>query len=58
VDGGAFPAEIASALLVLPSGAASPSFLVYTNYQVFLKWNRSQYFALTVGQFADQLERK
>jgi peptidoglycan lytic transglycosylase B len=57
-DGGAFPAEIASASLVLPSGAASPAFLVYPNYQVFLKWNRSQYFALTVGQFADQLERK
>jgi membrane-bound lytic murein transglycosylase B len=57
-DGGAFPAEIASAALMLPSGAASPAFLVYPNYQVFLKWNRSQYFALTVGQFADQLERK
>ena len=44
-DGGVFPAEIASAVLVLPSGAAIPAFLVYANYQVFLKWNRSQYFA-------------
>jgi membrane-bound lytic murein transglycosylase B len=57
-DGGAFPAEIESASLVLPSGATSPVFLVYLNYQVLLKWNRSHYFALTAGQFADQLGRK
>jgi membrane-bound lytic murein transglycosylase B len=43
---------------VLPSGATSPAFLVYPNYQVLLKWNRSHYFALTVGQFADQLGKK
>jgi membrane-bound lytic murein transglycosylase B len=57
-DGGVFPTEIASASLVLPSGASTPAFLVYTNYQVLLKWNRSNYFALTVGQFADQLGKK
>jgi membrane-bound lytic murein transglycosylase B len=57
-DGGALPVEIESASLVLPSGATSPAFLVYPNYQVLLKWNRSHYFALTVGQFTDQLERK
>ena len=57
-DGSAFPPEIESASLVLPGGAMHPAFLVYQNYQVLLKWNRSHYFALTVGQFADQLERK
>jgi membrane-bound lytic murein transglycosylase B len=57
-DGDAFPTEIEAASLVLPSGATSPAFLVYPNYQVLLKWNRSHYFALTVGQFADQLARK
>ena len=57
-DGGAFPAEIESASLVLPGGASSQAFLVYPNYQVLLKWNRSHYFALTVGQFADQLGKK
>ena len=57
-DGSVFPPGIESALLVLPSGAINPAFLVYQNYQVLLKWNRSHYFALTVGQFADQLERK
>jgi membrane-bound lytic murein transglycosylase B len=48
-DGGGLPTEIESASLVLPSGATSPAFLVYKNYQVLLKWNRSHYFALTVG---------
>ena len=57
-DGGAFPPGLNLVALVLPSGATSPAFLVYQNYQVLLKWNRSQYFALTVGQFADQLGRK
>jgi membrane-bound lytic murein transglycosylase B len=57
-DGGAFPAEIESASLVLPSGATNPAYLIYPNYQVLLKWNRSNYFALTVGQFADQLGKK
>ena len=57
-DGSAFPTDIELASLVLPSGATSPAFLVYANYQVLLKWNRSHYFALTVGQFADQLGKK
>jgi len=57
-DSSAFPTDIELASLVLPSGSTSPAFLVYPNYQVLLKWNRSHYFALTVGQFADQLGKK
>jgi membrane-bound lytic murein transglycosylase B len=44
------------ASIVLPSEAASPAFMVYHNYRVFLKWNRSTYFALAVGQLADRLD--
>lgn len=58
IDGGMLPDGPDPALLVLPSGVAGPAFLVYQNYHVFLKWNRSTYFALTVGQFADQLGGK
>ena len=54
-DGGVLPDGPEPALLVLPGGVTGPAFLVYQNYQVRLKWNRSAYFALTVGQFADQL---
>lgn len=54
-DGGAFPPDLEAARLIVPGTGASMTFLVYANYQVLLKWNRSNYFALTVGQFADQL---
>src|SRR5262245_23788840 len=57
-DGGVLPDGPEPALLVLPGGVTGPAFLVYQNYQVLLKWNRSAYFALTVGQFADQLAGK
>ena len=56
-DGGAFPTEIESAALVLPSGATSPAFLVYANYQVLLKWNRSTTLP-SRWEFADQLGKK
>jgi len=58
MDGGVLPDGSEPALLVLPGGETGPAFLTYQNYQVFLKWNRSTYFALTVGQFADQLDGK
>ena len=54
-DGGVLPNGPDPALLVLPAGVTGPAFLVYQNYQVLLKWNRSTYFVLTVCQFADQL---
>jgi membrane-bound lytic murein transglycosylase B len=57
-DGGVLPDGPEPALLVLPGGATGPAFLVYQNYQVLLKWNRSTYFVLTVCQFAVQLAGK
>jgi membrane-bound lytic murein transglycosylase B len=44
-----------SASLLLPEGPGGPAFLVYDNYHVLLKWNRSTYFALTTGQLADAI---
>lgn len=58
LEGDLFPSWDTQASLVLPSGLGGPSFLVYPNYQIFLKWNRSTFFALTVGQFVDQLRGK
>jgi membrane-bound lytic murein transglycosylase B len=45
------------ASLVLPSEGDEPAFLVFHNFRVFLKWNRSTYFALAVGQLSDQIRR-
>ena len=55
LDGGALAPGTEPASLVVPGGAVQTAFLVYANYQVIMKWNRSNYFALTAGRFADQL---
>jgi membrane-bound lytic murein transglycosylase B len=33
-----------------------PAYLIYNNYGVILKWNRSNYFATAVGTLADNLK--
>lgn len=55
-NGHDLPTVDRQASIVLPSEAAAPAFMVYHNYRVFLKWNRSTYFALAVGQLANRLE--
>lgn len=43
------------AALLLPSGRRGPAFLVYDNFQAIMRWNRSEFFALTVGHLADRI---
>lgn len=45
----------ALAKLVTPGTPEEGSFLVYSNYQTLLKWNRSSYFATSVGLLADAI---
>jgi len=54
-DGDDLPQAQMAASVILPGGPEGPAFLTYHNYRVLLKWNRSHYFATTVGQFADIL---
>ncbi|GIX46240.1 MAG: hypothetical protein KatS3mg131_0451 [Candidatus Tectimicrobiota bacterium] len=54
-DGQPWPAPAQAASLVMPEGKNGPAFLVYDNFHVLLRWNRSIYFALAVGQLADHL---
>ena len=54
--GEALPRDNVRASIVFPdSGAREPAFLVYQNYRVLLRWNRSNFFALAVGHLADRL---
>ena len=46
--------NLQSALLV-PSGRHGPAFLVYPNFKVIMKWNRSEFYALSVGRLADRI---
>lgn len=45
----------AEASLALPGGEGGPAWLVFNNYRAVLKWNRSDYFAMSVFALADAL---
>jgi membrane-bound lytic murein transglycosylase B len=44
------------AYLIEPDGSQGPRFLVFENFKALMKWNRSTYFAVTVGLFADAIK--
>jgi membrane-bound lytic murein transglycosylase B len=43
------------ASLIVPSGHEGPKFLVYDNFEVIMRWNQSEFYALSVGHLADRL---
>jgi len=54
-DGSDLPSRPLSARLVMPEGVGGPSYLVYSNYESILRWNRSNYYALAIGILSDSL---
>lgn len=54
-DGGALPKQDLQAALVMPAGAKGPAFLLYDNYRVTLRYNRSAFYAIAIGHLADRL---
>lgn len=58
MDGGNLPKADIEASLLMPDGPDGPVFLVYDNFRVILRWNRSDYFALTAGYLADRIAGK
>lgn len=57
-DGKPLPQKPLTASLVQPDGADGRSFLVYDNFRALMRWNRSTYFATSVGLLADQIKGK
>jgi membrane-bound lytic murein transglycosylase B len=55
VDGKQLPARELLARLVIPAGPMGPAFLVYSNFDSILDWNRSNYYALAIGHLSDKL---
>lgn len=41
--------------LLVPAGHQGPAFLVTHNFHVIMRWNRSEYYALSVGHLADRI---
>tara|TARA_R110001592_G_scaffold65716_1_gene201691 strand:- start:1913 stop:3109 length:1197 start_codon:yes stop_codon:yes gene_type:complete len=54
-QGAKLPTEDMQATLVLPAGHTGPAFLVYRNFNVIMGWNRSEFYALSVGHLSDRI---
>lgn len=44
-----------NASLLIPAGHSGPAYLVYDNFRVIMRWNRSISYALAVGYLADRI---
>jgi membrane-bound lytic murein transglycosylase B len=55
VYGGALPQLDIHAAVLVPSGHLGPAFLTYDNFNVIMGWNRSEYYAISVGRLADRI---
>ena len=53
--GRALPALDIPAAVLVPAGHDGPAFIVYDNFDVIMRWNRSEYYALAVGRLADRI---
>ena len=54
-NGSALPKSDFKASLIVPMGHKGPAFLVYRNFDVIMKWNRSTNYALSVAILSDRL---
>lgn len=54
-DGGALPRSKVRGRILMPEGRGGRAFLVYNNFRVILRWNRSNFFAVAVGTLADRI---
>jgi len=54
-DGSPLPDVDIKASLLVPSGHRGPAFLVYQNFNVIMRWNQSEFYALSVGILADRI---
>ena len=54
-DSSPLPAAEVTARLLVPAGHEGPAFIVYDNFSVIMKWNRSEFYALSVGHLADRI---
>lgn len=53
IDGSALPA-LDNAAILLPQGWQGPAFMVFSNFDVIMDWNRSVNYALSVAHLANQ----
>jgi membrane-bound lytic murein transglycosylase B len=49
------PAVDMEGSILVPAGHTGPAFIVYRNFDVIMRWNRSESYALSVGLLADRI---
>ncbi|HEY9099698.1 MAG TPA: lytic murein transglycosylase [Thiobacillus sp.] len=54
-DGQPLPTVSGQAAIVLPQGWQGPAFMIFDNFDVVMRWNRSVSYALSVAQLANRL---
>ena len=57
IDGRALPVAEMRGSIVLPGRKNHHAFLVYSNFHTIMNWNRSTFFAISVGALADEISR-
>lgn len=55
IAGTPLPESNQQVALLVPSGHQGPAFLVTHNFFVIMRWNRSEFYALSVGNLADRI---
>lgn len=54
-DGSPLPQAAIDAALLVPAGHQGPAFLVYHNFDIIMRWNRSEFYGLAVGYMANRI---
>lgn len=55
-NGGLLPqVEDMQGAVLVPAGHLGPAFLIYDNFDVIMRWNRSESYAISVGYLADRI---
>ena len=55
-DMNSLPNRDLQAYLIYPDGDDGRKYLVYENFKVIMRWNRSLFFGISVGTLADMIE--
>jgi hypothetical protein len=53
-DGGAIP-RAGGASIILPAGTGGPAFMLFANFNVILRYNNAENYALGIGHLSDRL---
>lgn len=54
-SGEPLPEDDINVAILLPAGHRGPAFAVFPNFDVIMRWNRSEFYALAVGLLADYI---